>query len=334
MSKKTDLKELFGEILSGHVSALSKGITLLESQLEIDRIAAQELVQMCLPHSGKSLRLGITGAPGVGKSTFIDVLGTELLKTGGKLAVLAIDPSSSISKGSILGDKTRMTELSKNPHAFIRPSPAGTSKGGTSRATREAIILCETAGFDHIFVETVGVGQSEYSVHDMVDFFLFLIAPSAGDELQGMKRGIMEMADLIIINKADSGMIKAANQTAGQYRNALQLFPEKKSGWIPKVMTCSALLLEGIEPIIKTIFQFKNDMLSSGFLMENRSIQNKNWLHDLILFRLQDSFFNLKEIKENLPKIELELKNNSITTAQAEEKLWKLYSKGFSFEEK
>lgn len=334
MSKKTDLNDLFEEIRKGQISALSRGITLIESHLESDRKHAQELVQLCLPFSGKSFRIGITGSPGVGKSTFIDAFGSEWLKTGGKLAVLAIDPSSSLSKGSILGDKTRMTELSKNPNAFIRPSPAGQTKGGTSFATREAIILCEAAGFDHILVETVGVGQSEYSVHEMVDFFLLLIAPSAGDELQGMKRGIMEMADLIVINKADSGMVKAANQTAGQYRNALHLFPEKENGWIPKVLTCSALMQEGIVPILKTIEEFINEMTSNGFFLKNRAIQNKEWLKEMIALRLKESFFNHKEIKEKLPLLEEEVKNMSITASQAVEKLWNLYAKGFSFEEK
>jgi len=334
MSKKTDLNDLFGEIRNGQISALSRGITLLESQLESDRKDAQELIQLCLPFSGQSFRIGITGSPGVGKSTFIDTFGSEWLKTGGKLAVLAIDPSSSLSKGSILGDKTRMTELSKNPNAFIRPSPAGQTKGGTSFATREAIILCEAAGFDHILVETVGVGQSEYNVHEMVDFFLLLIAPSAGDELQGMKRGIMEMADLIVINKADSGMVKAANQTAGQYRNALHLFPEKENGWIPKVLTCSALMQEGIEPVLKTIEEFKNEMIPNGFFLKNRAVQNKEWMKEMIAQRLQESFFNHKEIKEKMPLLEEEVKNMSITTSEAVEKLWNIYAKGFSFEEK
>ena len=237
--KRYTADEYVAGILDGNITILSQAVTLVESSLHEHQEIAQEIIEKCLPHAGKSVRVGITGVPGAGKSTSIDSFGMHLINAGHKLAVLAIDPSSERSKGSILGDKTRMEALSREKNAFIRPSPSAGSLGGVARKTRETIVLCEAAGFDTIFVETVGVGQSETAVHSMVDFFLLIQLAGTGDELQGIKRGIMEMADGIIINKADGDNIKKAELAAAQFRNALHLFPPSDSGWSPKVLTYS-----------------------------------------------------------------------------------------------
>jgi LAO/AO transport system kinase len=268
-------------ILKGDITLLSKAVTLVESASTKHQQLAQEIITLCLPHSGKSIRVGITGVPGVGKSTFIEALGSYITKRGGKLAVLAIDPSSERTRGSILGDKTRMEELSVDKNAYIRPSPSAGSLGGVARKTRETIILCEAAGFDHIFIETVGVGQSETAVHSMTDFFLLLMLAGAGDELQGIKRGIMEMADIIAINKADGNNIEKAQMAKVQYNNAIHLFPKKDSEWDPKVLTCSAskkpeFLKFGIKLKITRSLQNKTDTLliktkSAGNLLDARN---------------------------------------------------------------
>ena len=235
------VKELFQGITKGDKTSLSRGITLIESTAIKHQRQAKELIEACLPYANKSIRIGITGVPGVGKSTFIEQFGKLLVDDGKKVAVLTIDPSSTLSKGSILGDKTRMEELVKEVNVFIRPSASGESLGGVARKTREAIILCEAAGFDTIIIETVGVGQSETAVHSMTDFFLLMKLAGAGDELQGIKRGIMEMADAIVINKADGENIKAAKLAKTEFNRALHLYPAKESGWNPKTITCSAL---------------------------------------------------------------------------------------------
>ncbi len=240
-------------ILAGNRTLLSKAITLVESSLPKHQEIAQQIIEQCIQYAGKSIRLGITGVPGVGKSTFIESLGIYLTGQGHQLAVLAIDPSSEKTKGSILGDKTRMEKLSVDKNAFIRPSPSAGSLGGVARKTKEIIILCEAAGFDTIIVETVGVGQSETAVHSMVDFFLLLMLAGAGDELQGIKRGIMEMADALVINKADGDNVKKAKLAQLEYKNALHLFPPSESGWIPTVNTCSSLNNKGIEEVWKVI---------------------------------------------------------------------------------
>jgi len=232
-------------ILRGDRVRLGQAITIIESTRVQDQQLAGQIIEQCLPHANKAIRIGITGAPGVGKSTFVESFGSFLLQQNKQLAVLAVDPSSRVSGGSILGDKTRMEQISTHPNAFIRPSPSGDSLGGVARKTREAMILCEAAGFDTILVETVGVGQSEFMVHSMVDCFLLLLLPGAGDELQGIKRGIVEMADMVLINKADGERIKLAQQTKRDYRNALHLFPPKQSKWIPKAVVCSALKQQG-----------------------------------------------------------------------------------------
>ena len=296
-----DVEELVKGILGGDRILLGRAITMVESQKYTHQRIAQEVIQKCLPHAGKSIRIGITGTPGVGKSTFIESFGQHLITEGCQLAVLAIDPSSQVSKGSILGDKTRMEQLSSNLSAFIRPSPAGDSLGGVARKTRESILLCEAAGYDTILVETVGVGQSETAVHSMVDFFLLLLLPGGGDELQGIKRGIVEMADLIAVNKADGDRLKLAKHAKRAYQNALHLFPPKENDWIPKVEICSAISSLGIPAIWQYINDYKSHTEKNGFFEKNRVGQAKYWLYETISQRLQTTFFESEIIKKALP---------------------------------
>lgn len=284
-------------ILNGNITTLSQAVTLVESAKKEHQEIAQEIITKCLPYSGKSLRIGITGVPGVGKSTFIESMGKYITKRGGKLAVLAIDPSSERSKGSILGDKTRMEELSSDPNAYIRPSPSAGSLGGVARKTRETIVLCEAAGFDTIFIETVGVGQSETMVHSMVDFFLLLMLAGAGDELQGIKRGIMEMADAITINKADGNNIEKAEMARVQYKNALHLFPPTDSGWTPKVLTCSAFHHIGIDKIWDTIQGYVDLVKKNGYFQHKRNEQSKFWMYETINDRLKSDFYQNDRLK-------------------------------------
>lgn len=284
-------------ILNGNITTLSQAVTLVESAKKEHQEIAQEIITKCLPYSGKSLRIGITGVPGVGKSTFIESMGKYITKRGGKLAVLAIDPSSERSKGSILGDKTRMEELSSDPNAYIRPSPSAGSLGGVARKTRETIVLCEAAGFDTIFIETVGVGQSETMVHSMVDFFLLLMLAGAGDELQGIKRGIMEMADAITINKADGNNIEKAEMARVQYKNALHLFPPTDSGWTPKVLTCSAFHHIGIDKIWDTIQGYVDLVKKNGYFQHKRNEQSKFWMYETINDRLKSDFYQNDMLK-------------------------------------
>ena len=272
-----DPQNLVKGILKADKAALGKAITLLESSKLEHLSLADEIIEKCLPHASNSVRIGITGVPGVGKSTFIEVFGKTLTAQGKKVAVLAVDPSSSLSKGSILGDKTRMEELSKDPNAFIRPSPSGESLGGVAQKTRETIILCEAAGYDVILVETVGVGQSETVVHSMVDFFLLLKLSGAGDELQGIKRGIMEMADAIAINKADGKNKERAKLAQTEFSRALHLYPPKENDWTPKVMACSAAENSGILEIWSTIEEYLKTTKENGHFQHNRNFQNKNW---------------------------------------------------------
>ena len=294
-------------ILKGDRVILSRAITLIESANPDHFEMAQAIIERCLPHSGNSLRIGITGVPGVGKSTFIESFGTMLTGMGHKLAVLAIDPSSERTKGSILGDKTRMETLSVDPHAFIRPSPSGSTLGGVARKTRETIILCEAAGFDVILVETVGVGQSETVVKSMVDFFLLLMLAGAGDELQGIKRGIMEMADGLIINKADGDNKAKAVGAQAQYRAALKLFPKNESQWDVPVEVCSALEGYAIDKVWKMILQYEALTKANGFFEKNRTEQNVNIFYNWINFTLQNDFYNneekAREIERLLPLI-------------------------------
>ena len=324
-SKSPSIKEFVSEILAGNISYLSRAITLIESTNKKHQKKANTILEQCLPFANNSVRIGITGVPGVGKSTFIEVLGKHLTSNHKKVAVLAVDPSSSINKGSILGDKTRMEELVNDKNAFIRPSPSGSSLGGVAQKTRESIILCEAAGFDTIIIETVGVGQSETMVHSMVDFFLLLKIAGAGDELQGIKRGIIEMADAIVINKSDGENIKNTRIAKIEFSRALHLYPPKESGWQPKVLTASALENTGIDIISKMIDQYIHVTKKQDFFNIKRNNQNTFWLKTTIEERLYHSFFNDKIISADLQQeIEL-LKNSKTTPFNAARKLLKKY---------
>lgn len=305
-------------ILRGDVTVLSRAVTLLESLLPEHQAMAQEVVERCLPYSGNSLRVGITGVPGAGKSTSIDAFGMHLLSnTGGKLAVLAVDPSSERSKGSIMGDKTRMERLSAHPRAFIRPSASAGSLGGVARKTRETIILCEAAGYDNIFVETVGVGQSETAVYSMVDFFLLIQIAGAGDELQGIKRGIMEMADGIVINKADGDNAEEARRAAVHYRNALQLFPMPANGARPEVLTYSGFFDLNIDKVWGMIEGYVDRVKSTGYFDERRRFQQRYWMYEAIDEQLKSRFYNMEGMSELLSRYEQMLLTGKITSFAA-----------------
>ncbi len=313
-------------ILAGDITLLSQAVTLVESSRREHQKVAQEIIRQCLPYSGKSIRVGITGVPGVGKSTFIEALGSNITLNGGRLAVLAIDPSSERSKGSILGDKTRMEELAGNANAYIRPSPSAGSLGGVARKTRETIILCEAAGFDHVFIETVGVGQSETAVHSMTDFFLLLMLSGAGDELQGIKRGIMEMADLIAINKADGKNIDKARIAQTQYKNAIHLFPQKDSDWTPDVLTCSAFHKTGIEAIWEKVEEYKKQTTENDYFFKRRNTQATYWMHETIEEQLKRDFYDRPEIKEKLKVLENYVMTDAMSSFVAAGELLDLYA--------
>lgn len=301
-------------ILDGNISVLSQAVTLVESSLPEHHALAQEVIEKCLPHSGRSTRLGITGVPGAGKSTFIEALGMHLIRKHHKLAVLAIDPSSERSKGSILGDKTRMEELSVAKNAFIRPSPSAGSLGGVARKTRESIILCEAAGFDTIFVETVGVGQSETAVHSMVDFFLLLQLAGTGDELQGIKRGIMEMADGIAINKCDGTNVEKSMLAKAQFKNALHLFPRSESGWAPEVIPCSSIEKNGIEDIWSMVERYTEYTKQNGYFEYHRNQQSRYWMYETINEQLRSRFYQDPEMQELLVQMEQKVIGNELSS--------------------
>jgi LAO/AO transport system kinase len=298
--QKPTVEDLYKGILNGNITYLSRAITLIESHKTNDQEQSAELLHKCLQHTTSSIRIGITGVPGVGKSTFIEAFGMYLLQKNHKVAVLTIDPSSSISEGSILGDKTRMQELSVQKNAYIRPSASGKNLGGVAKNTREAIILCETAGFDVIIIETVGVGQSELIAHSMVDFFLLLKLAGAGDELQGIKRGIMEMADAIVINKVDGENVKASKIAVANFKNALHLFPPKESNWIPPVLTASALQNKGIEAVWESICEYIKLTQNNGFFIENRKNQSKKTLHQTFQNLVMQWVLSQKELETAL----------------------------------
>lgn len=319
--------DYFKAIRKGDKMALAQAITIIESTRPADQKIAETIIERCLPFANQSIRIGITGAPGVGKSTFIESFGSYLTTKHKKVAVLAVDPSSQISGGSILGDKTRMEELASNPAVFVRPSPAKSSLGGVARKTRETMILCEAGGYDTLLIETVGVGQSEILVHSMVDFFLLLLLPGAGDELQGIKRGIVEMADLIVINKADGDRVKLAKRTRIDYKNALHLFPPKESQWIANTVTCSALEKEGVDKINQQIEKYIRQVKENHYFEQNRQKQAKYWLLSSINQGLQAAFYENETIKEGLKTIETAVLNNEISPFQGAEKLLTLFKK-------
>jgi LAO/AO transport system kinase len=325
--KRFTIDEYVDGILASNRTILSQAITQVESNLPDHQIVAQKIIEKCLPHAGKSIRIGITGVPGAGKSSFIETFGTYITSLGHKLAVLAIDPSSERSKGSILGDKTRMEQLSANPNAFIRPSPSSGSLGGVARKTRETVCLCEAAGFDVIFIETVGVGQSETAVHSMVDFFLLLAIAGAGDELQGIKRGIMEMADSIVVTKADGSNIDKANRAKAEHQSALHLMPLSESGWQPKVLTCSAHQNTGITEIWDIIQEFQQLTKNNGFFISNRAQQSKYWMHQTIQNELKSRFYQQHSIASLLKKMEHDVVEGKISSFEAAHYLLEEYYK-------
>ena len=319
--------ELIEKIILGDKVALSRAITLIESTNPIHFEKANEVINGCLPYANNSVRIGITGVPGVGKSTFIEAFGKHLTNIGKKVAVLAIDPSSTLSHGSILGDKTRMEELVKDEDAFIRPSASGESLGGVARKTREAIILCEACGFDTIIIETVGVGQSETAVHSMVDFFLLLKISGAGDELQGIKRGIMEMADAVVINKADGDNIQKAKMAQIEFNRALHLFPMKDSGWQPKVTTCSSITSDGISEVYAIILAYISQTSASGYFNSNREAQNQYWMMETINEQLKNSFYQHPEIIKQLESVKKQVLQHEISPFIGAKYLLELFKK-------
>lgn len=315
--RKLTTEELIEGVLAGDRLVLSRAITLCESQRAEDIQASEKLMTAILPHTGGAMRIGITGVPGVGKSTFIESFGTLVTEKAKKLAVLTIDPSSQKTKGSILGDKTRMEDLSRNPLAFIRPSASGSALGGVSSKTREAMLLCEAAGFDIIFIETVGVGQSETLVNGMVDFFLLLMLAGAGDELQGIKKGIMEMADAVVINKADGENKMSAKRAKAEYQSALHLFPMDESGWLPQVKTCSALKNEGLDAIWEMLSEHHQTMRTNGFLNENRKRQQVDWFKANVHEMLEHAFYQNDKITQTLPGILQQVESGELPAMNA-----------------
>lgn len=314
-------------ILHGQRAILARAITLIESTREADRELAERIVEDCLPHSGNSIRVGVTGVPGAGKSSVIEVLGTFLIREKGqKVAVLAIDPSSQLSGGSILGDKTRMKSLASSDMAFIRPSPARGTLGGVAQRTREAMLLCEAAGYLNILVETVGVGQSETAVHDMVDFFLLIMLAGAGDELQGIKRGVMELADLVVINKADGTNLRATERARGEVQNALHYLPGSKSGWAPRALTCSAQTGKGIPELWNCVLEYIDATRTNGWFSVARRDQTQKWMHEIIQQGLRQRFESHPVVRDRMETLEQEVLEGRSTSFRAARTLLEIYS--------
>ncbi len=319
--------EYVAGILEGNITILAQAITLIESNNPTHYAQAQDIIERCLPHSGKSVRIGITGVPGAGKSSFIEAVGNMVTSYNHKLAVLAIDPSSERSGGSILGDKTRMESICHNPNIFVRPSPSAGSLGGVARKTRETIVLCEAAGYDVIFIETVGVGQSETAVHSMVDMFMMLQISGAGDELQGIKRGIMEMADMMVITKADGENVTKAELAKAQYQGALHLFPLPDSEWRPKVYTCSSHEGTGLEEVWQGVEQYLQHIELNGYFTANRNRQNKYWMYETINETLKSSFYNNPEIEARMADVEQRVLDAKLSSFIAAKELLDIYFK-------
>jgi LAO/AO transport system kinase len=323
--ERPTLDQLKEGLLKSDRIALARAITLVESSLPGDQEIASALIDAVLPHTGNAIRIGITGVPGVGKSTFIEAFGNHVTASGKKIAILTVDPSSQLTKGSILGDKTRMAELARNKLAFIRPSSSGETLGGVGNRTREAMLLCEAAGFEVIVVETVGVGQSEVTVKNMVDFFLLLMLAGAGDELQGIKKGIMEMADMVVITKADGDNIKHATEAQAEYQQALHLHQAKISGWIPKVLTCSAINNKGIAETWKAIDDYITKTKTNGFFELTRSAQNASWFHDYFMHLLKSDLSKFGDVKQRKEELEREITNQKISPVRAALQLLQAY---------
>jgi LAO/AO transport system kinase len=317
--KRLDASEYVKGVLEGDRVILSRAITIVESNLDSDKVLAKDIIQSILPSSGKSIRIGITGVPGVGKSTFIESFGKHLIGQGHKVAILSIDPSSQRSKGSILGDKTRMEELANKEEAYIRPSASGDTLGGVANKTGETMLLCEAAGYDVILIETVGVGQSETAVHGMTDFFLLLMLSGAGDELQGIKKGIMEMADMLVINKADGDNIKKSQMARRQYENALHIFPQSESGWSPVVTTASALKNIGIAEVWEKVMEFKKLVTENGYFQTNRKEQQIQWMYTNIHEELKNLFYNSEPVKKSLKHLENDIIRSKVSPVKAAE---------------
>ncbi|SDX69236.1 methylmalonyl-CoA mutase metallochaperone MeaB [Lutibacter oricola] len=314
-------------ILKGDRVLLSRAITIIESNLESDKLLAKEIIQAILPNSGKSIRIGITGVPGVGKSTFIEAFGKHLVAEGKRVAILSIDPSSQRSKGSILGDKTRMEELANMQEAYIRPSASGDTLGGVANKTGETMLLCEAAGYDVILIETVGVGQSETAVHGMTDFFLLLMLAGAGDELQGIKKGIMEMADMVVINKADGDNVTMSKMAKRQYQNALHIFPLADSGWSPVVSTASAIKGIGIDKVWDEVGKFKELVDENGYFLKNRNHQQIDWMYNNINEELKHLFYGSEAISTQLKTLEKDIVSAKISPVKAAQNILEEFKK-------
>jgi LAO/AO transport system kinase len=326
---RLDSKAYSNGILKGDRVILSRAITIIESNLDSDKILAKEIIQAILPASGKSIRIGVTGVPGVGKSTFIEAFGIHLIKEGHKVAILSVDPSSQRSKGSILGDKTRMEALGQMEDAYIRPSASGDTLGGVANKTGETMLLCEAAGYDVILIETVGVGQSETAVHGMTDFFLLLMLAGAGDELQGIKKGIMEMADMVVINKADGNNIRMSEMAKRQYQNALHIFPQSESGWTPVVSTASSTKNIGIYNVWDTILEFKKLVDKNGYFNKNRTRQQIQWMYNNINEALKQLFYGSEQISSKLSALEKDIITSKISPVKAAQEIIEVFKKTF-----